>query len=64
MKKRTDSPFQMILVILVLINAWVLREGFLVSSKLYFALFGTIPLAFFTAFRIWKSHRKSNLYQI
>ena len=64
MEKRKDSPFQMFLLILVLINIVIIRDGFLLSSKLYLALLGTIPFTLYIVYEIWKRRRKSNFLQI
>jgi len=63
MKKKNDSPLHIILFILVLVNVIIIRDGFLGNDKLYFALFGAVPLALYAVYRIWKQHRASDYSQ-
>ena len=64
MKNKSDSPFGIILFILVLVNIIIIRDGFLLSSKLYFVLFASIPLMLYVAYGIWKNRRISDYSQI
>ena len=57
MKNKPASPVRIILLILVLVNIIIIRDGFLLSSKLYFALFGSIPLMLYVAYGVWKTRR-------
>jgi len=48
---------------MVLVNVIIIRDGFLGNDKLYFALFGAVPLALYAVYRIWKQHRASDYSQ-
>jgi hypothetical protein len=50
MKKNAVSPNQLVLVIMVLINIVVIRDGSLVDDRLYLFLIGTMPLLFYLIF--------------
>jgi hypothetical protein len=50
MKKNTVSPNQLGLVMIVLINVIIIRDGSLLDDRLYFFLIGTIPLLFYLIF--------------
>ena len=48
-------PKQLFLLIVVLMNVIIIKEGYLLNEKLYLALIGTIPLLFYAIFRM---HRR------
>jgi hypothetical protein len=54
MKKDRISPNQLILIVMVLINVVVIREGSLLDKRLYLFLIGTLPLLLYLIFSRWK----------
>ena len=47
MNKNKDPRFRLIILVLVLLNVIVVREGYLLSEKLYFILFVSVPALFY-----------------
>ena len=51
MNKNKDPRFRLIILILVLMNVIIVREGYLLNEKLYFILFVSVPSLFYLLFR-------------
>lgn len=55
-KNKSGSASGMILLIIVLLNAAVIKHAFIYNSDLYVALCFTLPLLFLTAFFMWQKN--------
>lgn len=51
MKKNKDPRLQLLIFILVMLNVIIVREGFLLSEKLYYILFVSVPVLFYFLFK-------------
>ena len=58
MNKNEDPRFRLIILILVLINVIIVREGYLLNEKLYFILFVSVPSLFYLLF--WSDNGRKN----
>ena len=47
MVAKNVSPNRLVIVVIVLINIVIIREGSLLDNRLYLFLIGTIPLLFY-----------------
>ena len=56
MNKNKDPRFQLIILILVLMNVIIVREGYLFSEKLFYLLFVAVPVLFYLLF--WSDGRR------
>ena len=58
MNKNNDPRFRLIILILVLVNVIIVREGYMLNEKFYFLLFMSVPALFYLLFR--SDNRRKN----
>ena len=51
MNKNKDPRFRLIILILILMNVVIVKEGYLFSEKFYYLLFVAVPVLFYFLFR-------------
>ncbi len=51
MNKNKDPRFRLIILILVILNVVIVRDGYLLSKNIYYLLFVSVPLLFYLLFR-------------
>ena len=50
MNKNKDPRLRLIILMLVILNVLIVREGYLLSEKFYYLLFVSVPALFFLPF--------------
>ena len=58
MNKNKDPRFRLIILILVMLNVVIVREGYLLSEKFYYLLFVSVPVLFYLLFRKDNSNKR------
>ena len=59
MNKNKDPRFRLIILILVMLNVVIVREGYLLSEKFYYLLFVSVPVLFYLLFRKDNSNKRN-----
>ncbi len=59
MNKNKDPRFRLIILILVMLNVVIVREGYLLSKNIYYLLFVSVPVLFYLLFRKDNSNKRN-----
>ncbi len=59
MNKNKDPRFRLIILILVMLNVVIVREGYLLSENIYYLLFVSVPVLFYLLFRKDNSNKRN-----
>ena len=59
MNKNKDQRFRLIILILVMLNVVIVREGYLLSENFYYLLFVSVPVLFYLLFRKDNSNKRN-----
>ncbi len=59
MNKNKDPRFRLIILILVMLNVVIVREGYLLSENFYYLLFVSVPVLFYLLFRKDNSNKRN-----